>query len=271
MKWTAVSAWIALAFVQPAGLRAQAASDLLSGARSVAVVRSEVPQARTSIADRIPLDATPLLSALVPGLGQVKLKQDRFIAYMATEAYFLLQYVKSNRENDDNAMTYRSIARDIARRGFVANPPDTLWKYYEQVGEYVESGVFSMTSTGPTIPDTDPTTFNGFQWLQARRNVGGPLNDPSATGWPGYQEALDFYESRAVRQPYRWSWLNAQLERDLYQRAIRRSDTAKKHARNNLIALGANHVLSTIDAFASVRLIQAAEGDMRLSASIPIR
>lgn len=246
---------------------AQSASALRAGATGIAP--SQDMRSRTL--GRLPLNTAPILSALVPGLGQVQLKQDRFVAYMATEAYFILQYIKSNRENDDNAATYRTIARDIARRGFVPNPPDTLWKYYEQMGEYMESGFFSTSTTGPTIPETDPTTFNGFQWLQARRNVGGPLNDASATGWPGYQDALDFYESRAVRQPYRWSWENAQLERDLYQRAIKRSDAAKRHATYNLVALAANHVLSTIDAFASVRLIQAAGGDMRLSATIPVR
>ena len=139
------------------------------------------------------------------------------------------------------------------------------------MGEYVESGFFSLTLSGVTVPDTTPGTFNSFQWLQARRNVGGPLKDAAATGWPGYQDALAFYESRAVRQAFRWSWENAQLERDLYQRAIKRSDVAKRNATNYLIAIGANHVLATIDAFASVRLIQAAGGDMKLSATIPIR
>ena len=38
---------------------------------------------------------------------------------------------------------------------------------------------------------------------------------------------------------------------------------------NDLIALIANHILSSIDAFASVRLMQAAGGGMRISASIP--
>jgi len=38
-----------------------------------------------------------------------------------------------------------------------------------------------------------------------------------------------------------------------------------------LVALIANHLLSAVDAFASVRLIQAAGGEMRVSASIPIR
>jgi hypothetical protein len=221
--------------------------------------------------DRFPLWSAPIASAILPGLGQARLKQDRFIAYMATEGYLILQYVVNTRQAANNEQDLRSIARTIARRGFVANPPDTVWKYYEQLGEYVESGVFSSATSGPTVPETDPATFNGYQWLLARTTYGISLVDPNASAEPLYGQALAFYESRAVRQPYRWSWQNAQLELDLYLRAINRRNDASRHATNNVVALIANHVLSTVDAFANVRLIQAANGDMHLSASIPVR
>ncbi|MDB4915736.1 MAG: hypothetical protein JWM95_3380 [Gemmatimonadetes bacterium] len=251
-------------------LEAQVESSLRVGAVPQQESNAGQPPSVSSAFSRAPTDLAPIFSAIVPGLGQAQLRQDRFVAYVAAEAYIILQLVKSNREKSSNADTYRSIARDIARRS-VPNAPDTTWKYYEQMGEYAESGVFSSATSGVTVPETDPTTFNGFQWLQARRNVGGPLNDAAATGWPHYAEALEFYERRAVRPPFRWSWEDAQLERDLYQRAIKRSDAANRHITSYLIALAGNHVLSTIDAFASVRLLQAAGGDMRLSASIPLR
>lgn len=48
-------------------------------------------------------------------------------------------------------------------------------------------------------------------------------------------------------------------------------DDAYRHVTDDLIAIIANHVISAVDAFASVRLIQAAGGRMRMSASIPVR
>ena len=63
----------------------------------------------------------------------------------------------------------------------------------------------------------------------------------------------------------------AQLEHDLFRREIAQSNDAYVRARRNLSAIIANHLLSSIDAFATVRVIQAAGGEMRLSASIPVR
>jgi hypothetical protein len=85
-----------------------------------------------------------------------------------------------------------------------------------------------------------------------------------------YQRALELYESRAVRQPYRWSWRNAQLEQDLYRRTISRTNDAYRRATIDLSAVIANHLLSAIDAFAVVRLLQQPDGTLRVSANIPV-
>ena len=240
---------------------------------SLAAYHPSHPDSATTRLDRVPLWVAPLASAVVPGLGQIRLHNDRFVGYMAAEAYLVLQFLKSTRERDAESDTYRQVARNIARRSFVvapgATPPDTLWKYYEGLRNYLESGFFTLSPVGSTQPETDTTTFNGHQWLVARQQNGIGLNDPGASSSPSYPAALAYYELSAVRQQYRWSWRNAQLEWDVYKRTTERANNAQRQATNDLIALIANHIISTIDAFASVRLIQAAGGGMHISASIP--
>ena len=219
--------------------------------------------------DRLPVWSAPLASLIIPGAGQARLRQGRAIAYLAAEGFLLLQYGKDLREGHRNEREYREIARTIARRNFDTAPPDTIWQYYEKLTEYVESGAFTTATSGPTLPEPDATTYNGFQWLLARSQFGVP-NDPSERGSPRYQRALELYETRAVRQPYRWSWRNAQLEKDLYTRTISRTNDAYRRATLDLSAVIANHLLSAIDAFAMVRLSAAPGGTMRVSTNITL-
>jgi len=218
--------------------------------------------------NRIPTWSAPLASLVIPGVGQARLKQGRAIAYLAAETFILLQYRKDLNEGRRNERDYRDIARTIARRGFVASPPDTVWQYYEKLSEYVESGAFSMVVNGPTVPETDPLTYNGYQWKLAREQYGVAANGLDV-GTPQYDRALALYENRAMRQPYRWSWRNAQLEKDIYVRAISRTNDAYRRATLDLSALIANHLLSAVDAFAVVRL-SSDGGAMRVSASIAL-
>ncbi|MEO8624224.1 MAG: hypothetical protein ABI625_24300 [bacterium] len=222
--------------------------------------------------DRIPFWSAPLASAIIPGLGQARLRKDRFVAYMAAEAFLWLQYAKSTSDARDNASNFRAIARDIARRTFPGTHPDTsAWKYYESMEKYLESGNFTDAPSGPTVPETDIATFNGAQWVEARALFGIPLDDPDPVHHERYAQALALYERTAVQQAYGWSWRGAQLEQDLYRRSIARSNNAYRRATGDLLAIIANHAFSAVDAFASVRLIQAAGGEMRMSASIPLR
>jgi hypothetical protein len=243
------------------------------GTRSLSTdsVRRTLAGSLHSTVDRIPLWSAPVASALVPGLGQLRLGKDRAIAFAAVEGFLLVQFLKNDGEGDGSARNYRALARDISRRTFPGTHPDTIFEYYEAMGKNLESGSFSKTPSGPTIPETDPATFNGKQWILAREQYGVPLDDAGALASPRYADALAYYESRAIPQAYGWTWKNAQLEHDLFRREIARSNDAYVRARRNLSAVIANHLLSSIDAFASVRLMQAASGEMRVSASIPFR
>lgn len=219
--------------------------------------------------DLLPVWSAPLASLVLPGVGQARLRQGRAMAYLAVESFLLLQYGKDLREGHRNEREYREIARTIARRNFADAPPDTIWQYYEKLSEYVESGAFTTAPSGPTLPELDPATYNGFQWLLARSQFGVPA-DPSERGSARYQRALELYEARAVRQPYRWSWRNAQLEKDLYTRTISRTNDAYRRATLDLSAVIANHLLSAIDAFAMIRMSPAAGGTMRVSTTLTL-
>ena len=262
------------------GLGAQATEGLRVGA-SMRVLRDSAamkgpsldePASRVRGAlDRVPLWTAPLASAIVPGLGQARLHQDRFVAFLAAEAFLVLEYAKSTSDATNNARNFRAIARDIARRGFPGTHPDTsAWKYYESMEKYLESGAFTLATSGPTVPDTALSTYNGVQWTQARRLFGVSLEEPDVQS-SNYARALARYESTAIRPEYGWNWRNAQLEQDLYRRSIARSNDAYRRATGDLIAIIANHVISAVDAFASVRLSQAAGGVMRMTASMPVR
>lgn len=235
--------------------------------RAVSVARA--PLRRTL--DSLPLWTAPVASLLVPGLGQAQLHKQRFVAFISAEAFLAVQLIKNNKEWRTSATGYRALARDIARHGYIGASADTIFEYYEAMGKYVESGAFSTALNGPIIPETDTLTYNGKQWLLARKQYGVPLDDPAAPATPNYAQALAFYQDRAVSQYYGWSWRHAQLEQDLFKREIMRSNEAYARAQRTLTALIANHLLSAIDAFATVRLIQEANGGTRIAASIPLR
>ena len=59
---------------------------------------------------------------------------------------------------------------------------------------------------------------------------------------------------RAVTPAFLWSWQDAQLEQDVFRRTIARSNDAYRRAAQDLAVVIANHVLSTVDAYVTVRL-----------------
>jgi hypothetical protein len=196
----------------------------------------------------------PPLSALVPGLGQGLLRQQRGIVYIAAEGYLILRAIGAQRDARRERDAYREIARTVARSSFGAERPDGAWEYYERLQHVLESGAFNLTPGAALTPESDPATFNGAMWRLARETFWRDPDVAPAPTSPEYQRALEFYQRRAAGETFRWSWRDAQLEQDLYRQTIDRSNDASRQARQMVGLLLANHALSLVDAYVSVRL-----------------
>ena len=229
-------------------------------ARDVASASAEreaplMPQAQRADSGIGRADGWPVLaSAILPGAGQAMLRQDRAIIYVALEALFLARYVRGTREGNDERDRYRTLASNVARALYSDVRPVGDFEYYERMEKYVESGVYDVLPGGELEPETDTSTFNGATWLLARQTYWADANVSPPRDSPEYARAIAFYAGRAYDRVYRWSWRNAQLEYDEYRQTIRKSNDAYKVAATDLGLLIANHVLSTVDAFVTVRL-----------------
>lgn len=215
----------------------------------------------------------PVASLVLPGAGQALLAQDRFVAYLALEAWSVLEFANQRTEARRQRNRYQALARDVARSLYGPTHPVGTWEYYENMEKYLESGVFDRLPGGEVDPDLDERTFNGFIWLQARATfwVDPSVAPPQASA--EYRRAMNFYLDRAVRPEYRWSWRNAQLEQDLYIRTIRRSNMSGRAARAALGIALANHLLAAVDAVITLRVEGLEGGDGRgiaVRGSVPI-
>ena len=267
---------------------------VLSVCLASAATAQRAPEARTAVSPRagegrqpavpvgssvasllraIPRSAAPVASLILPGLGQAALDRDRAIAYLAVETFSVLQYLKESREHTRERRQYRTLARDVARSSFQGEKPDGSWAYYEAMEHFLESGEFSL-SLSEVVPEQDTLTYNGSRWILARRTFwANPFVAP-APGSQSHQAAIDFYLEKAVRPEFRWTWRNAQLQRDLYRRSIDRANDSARRSRAAVTLIVANHLLSAIDAFALVRLDQAGgpgrSSIHRLRVSLPV-
>jgi len=201
----------------------------------------------------------PIASLVLPGSGQWLLRQDRFLGYVAVEALAWWKYTTDVHERAAQVEQYKDIARRVARAQFSAAPRDTAWVYYEWMRDYLESGQYSLSATGPVSPETDPTTFNGSRWVLAQ------------SSHALYADQLAEYERTAVKPEFRWSWRNAQFQYDVYRRYTDKRNDANRAAVADLLVIGANHVLSMVDAFATMRLQVRAEAGGRTSVGAMIQ
>lgn len=195
-----------------------------------------------------------LASAVVPGTGQALLKQDRVVAYLAVEAYSWARYAADAREGRRARTSYRNLASEVARRPFSSNRPVGDFEYYERMEKFAESGAFDAIPGGDLDPEPDTTTANGAIWLLARQTFWSNPADPPPRTSAEYSFAESFYRDRAIGPDYRWSWANARLEYAEFRRTIRRSNNAYRNSLEDLGLVIANHALSTVDAFITVRL-----------------
>jgi hypothetical protein len=201
----------------------------------------------------------PIASAVVPGAGQAMLGQQRVLAYVAVEAVAWWRYAIDVRDRGQQEARYKEVARRVARAQFSPSPPDSDWTYYEQMVDYKESGQYSLSTNGPVQPDTNPATFNGSRWFLAR-----------ATS-PTLPEALAQYERTAVKPQFMWSWSNTGLQYDIFKRYTAKRNDADQAATVDLMIIAANHVLSMVDAFTTMRLQVRAEADGRTSIGASVR
>lgn len=206
-----------------------------------------------------------LASLVVPGSGQFILGKDRFIGYLAVEVLGWLQYSKDVRERANQERAYKDYARRFARDAFssavpaTSTLPDGNWEYYEWMRDFLASGPFSLSTSGPIRPDTNPDTFNGSRWRLLK------ITQPSE------EAALAAYVQQAIRPEYQWSWTNRQLHYDIYVRTTDlRNDAARAAVKDRLVIV-ANHFISMIDAFASFRLQVRAENQGRTSLGATMR
>ena len=215
-----------------------------------------------------------LASAVVPGTGQALLRQDRLIAYLAVEAYAWARYRADVREGQRARAAYRRLASEVARRPFSAVRPTGDFEYYERMEKFVQSGAFDAVEGGALDPEPDTLTANGAIWLLARQTFWADPFTPPPMDSDEYVRAEAFYRERAVSPEYRWSWTNAHLEYAEFRRTIRRSNNAYRTSLQDLGLVIANHALSTVDAFITVRLRrQARPGEserFELFGSLPI-
>jgi len=196
----------------------------------------------------------PVASAVLPGAGQARLGQDRFVGYMAVEGFLWIRYLTDRRAGIDARNAYRDMALRVSRAGFPGDKPTGNFEYYERMEHWIASGVYDGDPGAGFAPEIDTTTFNGKMWSIARTTYWSDPNTPPPVGSAQYEAALRFYRQNAVTPEFQWSWRNAPLHQDVYRRSVRASNDGFRHAAQDIGAVIANHVLSTVDAYISLRL-----------------
>jgi hypothetical protein len=209
-----------------------------------------------------------LASAILPGAGQFYARADRWAPFLAVEAWGWVKYFQQREHGREWEERYRDIAWSVARRIGTESRRDTVFTYYEAVGQFRESGLFDADPATPSLdPEPDTTTFNGSTWQRARslffRGAGSP-----AVGSVEYQRALNYYRNNAIPPGFIWSWRNSDLEHEEFKEAISRSDEAFRGATRMLGVILANHVVSAVDALVLARVNALSEHRIRLGSAL---
>ena len=206
----------------------------------------------------------PAASAILPGAGQFMLGQDRSLAYLAVEVYGWIRFAADHREAKNQQEAYEALAATVARAHLSEEKPRGDFAYYERMENFVESGVFDVSGDVGIQPETDDETFNGALWLRARATFWDDPAIPPPVESDAYLAAVGYYADRAIRPDFRWSWRDAQLEQDIFRRTIDRSNDAYRRSLQDLGIILANHVLSTVDAYVTLRIRRMGAGARRV-------
>ena len=201
---------------------------------------------------------------MLPGAGQFYLREERWVPYVALEAWAWISYANQKSRGRSLQRRYRDLAC-VARRISGCQRRDTVFSYYEAMADPSnhESGDFdSDEQVGGLQPERDTTTYNGRVWQRARSFfLPDGFEFPTA---PGYPAALAYYQANAIPPGYLWSWGDSDLEQESFIRLIDDSDDALRVAKRTLGLILANHVVSAIDALVTGRLQSVARGSQRL-------
>lgn len=207
-------------------------------------------------------------SAMLPGAGQYYLRSDRWVPYVAVEAWAWANYVRFHRDSRRLERNYHDLAWEVARRFTTPARKDSVFTYYEAMGHWNASGRFdSDPQSGGIQPEPDTLTFNGAQWLKARRLFISP-GAQVAPGGADYEKALAYYRAHAIPDPYLWGWGNSTLEQQEFNQTISESDAAFRNASRMLGVILANHVVSAVDALIMARLKLLAEHRIRIGSTL---
>jgi len=195
-----------------------------------------------------------LMSAIVPGAGQWSLGSERWVPYLALEVWALVTYFDHRSHARHLERQYRDLAWSVARRVSIGVRQDGDWDYYEAIGKYHASGVLDADPRASGLqPERDITTYNGAMWSLARAIHIPAGTDPPESS-PEYQEALSYYQGRAIAPELAWSWGDNGLEQQVFRELVRDSDEAYRAATRVLGVVLANHIISAIDALITSRL-----------------
>lgn len=209
-------------------------------------------------------------SAILPGAGQAILETNRAFPYLAVEAFAWTSYVEHSMAYRRHRDGYRILAATTARASYSSLRPNGDFAYYERMTHYAETGRYDLVPGGDLDPETDTLTYNGATWLLARRTYWSNPEQPPVAGSVEYDRAVAFYRSRAYDQLYRWSWTGAPTQYATFKGLIRESNDANRRAMLNLGVIIANHVLSSVDSYITIRLRNAPRnGGFGLEASVP--
>jgi hypothetical protein len=195
-----------------------------------------------------------LASAILPGAGQAMLRSGRAFIYAGIEVLGWVRYSKQQNDGDRFRRRYRELSRTVARAAFNPAGPDGDWDYYERMEKFAASGAFDRIPGGDVDPESDASTYNGSIWLLARQTYWRNPDAPPAPASPEFQSALAFYTKRAVPPDLRWSWVGAAEGFQQFRHSVAASNTAFKRAEQTAGLIIANHILSAVDAYVSVRM-----------------
>jgi hypothetical protein len=210
------------------------------------------PYRRAPLQPQQPDGRAALLSAVVPGTGQLLLRQRRGWAYLALEALGWTFWIERRSAAGDLVDEYRDFAWDRARIQSGARV-DGDFDYYETLTKWTRSGAFDADAGLAGLqPEADPATFNGMIWQRAVA-IYLPEGQATPSGDPGWERAREYYRARAYGTELLWDWTGTGDAQDSYADILSDSDAKYRQATNILGAVIANHLVSAADAWLSGR------------------